>query len=155
MELCILNIRPGLVQIDNKARLEQGCVSRSSKWPTGWTKTAFFLWGRLWWSWTIRVHQRWERAVSNSTSHGHPWEGFLSPRHWNTKSPMFCTKMDFVLELTDAYQRTLTFLYNSVLELFYAGANTCKDLFGTKEFIASIRHVVTVNKALIVDIQTL
>ena len=50
----------------------------------------------------------------------------------NTKLLMSCTKVNFVSELTEAYQKTLEFLYNSVLEPFYAGASAHKDLSGTE-----------------------
>jgi hypothetical protein len=68
---------------------------------------------------------------------------------------MSCTKMNFVSELTEAYQKTLAFLYNSVLEPFYASACPRKDLTGTEEFISSVEHAVNVNKASIVDMKTL
>ena len=73
----------------------------------------------------------------------------------NTKLLMSCMRMNFVLELTEAYQKTLTFLYTSVLESFYAGASARKDLSGTEEFMSSVEHAVDVNKALIVDMKTL
>ena len=73
----------------------------------------------------------------------------------NTKSLMSCTKMNFVSELTEAYQKTMAFLYTSVLEPFYAGVSASKDLSGTEEFMSSVEHTVDVNKASIVDMKTL
>ena len=63
--------------------------------------------------------------------------------------------MNFVSELTEAYQKTMAFLYTSVLEPFYTGPSARKDLSGTEEFMASVEHTVDVNKASIVDMKTL
>ena len=57
--------------------------------------------------------------------------------------------------MTETYQKTLAFLYTSVLEPFYAGAIARKDLSGTEEFISYVEHAVDVNKASIVDMKTL
>ena len=73
----------------------------------------------------------------------------------NTKSLMSCTKMNFVSELTEAYQKTLVFLYTSLLKPDYAGASARKDLSGTGEFMSYVKHTVDVNKASIVDMKTL
>ena len=63
--------------------------------------------------------------------------------------------MNFVSELTEAYQKTMAFLYTSVLEPFYAGASARKDLSGTEEVMSSVEYAVDVNKASIVDMKTL
>jgi hypothetical protein len=52
--------------------------------------------------------------------------------------------MNFVLELAEVYQKTLAFLYNSVLEPFHAGASAHKDSSGTEEFMSSVEHAVDV-----------
>ena len=61
--------------------------------------------------------------------------------------------MQFVPELCEVYQKTLAFLYDRCLQIFYTGASPRKDLTGTNKFMASIGHAVGVNKELVVDMK--
>ena len=72
----------------------------------------------------------------------------------HTKESMSCTKMNFTDELIEAYQQTIDLFYDLGFKNFYESPGVQKDLSGPKDFMASVRHAVEVNKEKVVDMRT-
>ena len=72
----------------------------------------------------------------------------------NTKSLFSCMKFNCMPNLLEAFAETVSLLYDKVFKPFYNTGNPRKDFVGSDEVMTSLKHVVKVNKKMVIDLRT-
>ena len=72
----------------------------------------------------------------------------------NSKEILSCTRMKFERDLMEAYDKTLSLIFDLCLKPFYDAPADGKDLVASEEFMERFKEAVEINKESLVDVKT-